>query len=123
MPIPFNKGLTGDLQRLKDPTDSFFLTEFNKPSLYAIASRLGISLITRAEGEGLRVWRNFEKDKPKTAPSAPELVHGVDFDDGDNKGCRDCADYDGICPNTHLPCDDTASEPTDLTYEKDEFAQ
>lgn len=31
------------------------------------------------------------------------VVSNDDFD-GDNKGCRDCADYDGICPETNQPC-------------------
>lgn len=73
-PIPtFSKGLTGDLKRLKKPTDSFLIENkgLKRAVLYSTASRLKIRLITRLEPEGLRVWRNF--DTPEAIES-PVLV-------------------------------------------------
>ena len=67
-PIPLKlKGLTGDLKRLRQPTDSFLIENkgLNRASLYATASRLGIRIITQVENDGLRVWRNFEGEAVK----------------------------------------------------------
>lgn len=68
-PIPLKShGLTGDLKRLKEPTDSFLIENkgLKRAVLYATASRLGIRITTQAEGDGLRVWRNFEGESPFT---------------------------------------------------------
>ena len=62
-PIPLrSRGLTGDLKRLTKPTDSFLIENkgLKRAVLYSTASRLGIRLITQAESDGLRVWRNFD---------------------------------------------------------------
>lgn len=68
-PVPLrSKGLTGDLRRLLQPTDSFLIENkgLKRAVLYATASRLGIRIITRPEGDGLRVWRNFDVQVPMT---------------------------------------------------------
>jgi hypothetical protein len=65
-PIPLrSKGLAGDLKRLAQPTDSFLIENkgLKRAVLYSTASRLGIRIRTQVETGGLRVWRNFEKDR------------------------------------------------------------
>ncbi len=83
-PIPLkSKGLTGDLKRLKSPTDSFLLENkgLKRAVLYSTASRLGIRLITRDEGDGLRVWRNFDVEQEEfispIQKSIPVTVHAT----------------------------------------------
>ena len=78
-PVPARSGLAGDLKRLKKPTDSIFIAdaELNPNSLRSTAYRLKISIITRSEEGGLRVWRNFGEPVndfiPPTARAVREL--------------------------------------------------
>lgn len=75
MPIPsrYDDSMTAGLEKLESETDSIWIRNANIRSIYAIASRLGIRVITRAEGEGIRVWRNF-KEKPKKLTKQDRLA-------------------------------------------------
>jgi len=80
-PIPLkSKGLTGDLKRLKEPTDSFLIENkgLKRAVLYSTASRLGIRIITAVEGDGLRVWRNFDVEAPNVLKAQPTQVEVIE---------------------------------------------
>ena len=67
-PVPLRmSGLTGDLRRLKEPADSFLIENkgLKRAVLYSTASRLGISICTCVEDDGLRVWRTYRRGNPE----------------------------------------------------------
>lgn len=77
LPMTRGKGITEDIRRLKDETESVLL-DTSAGSVYVLARRAGLKVTVRKEGEGVRVWRVFDdvEDVPKQMPAevAPQIV-------------------------------------------------